>query len=334
MQNKLGKYEIWREIGKGAMAVVFEGYDADTPRIVAIKAIQKTSFDKSEVEEVFSRFRREAQVAGKLQHPNIVTLYSYGEEEDMAYIVMERLMGKVLGELIDMDKLFSLNEVANIMRQILDALKYAHAAGVVHRDIKPANIFIGDDGVIKIVDFGIAKIESSVLTARGFVMGSPFYMSPEQYVGNNVDGRSDIYSCGVLLYQLLTSCLPLVAKDLGSAIDKIMHDTPKPPSHLRPGYISKEMDDVVLKALAKKPEDRYQSVVEFSQAIERAAATSMRLAEKVGTSANTQLPLEVARFIKTQQLQEHAVSFGEITQYNIDEFEKRLEEARQELSDK
>jgi serine/threonine protein kinase len=235
VQNKLGKYEIWREIGKGAMAVVFEGYDADTPRIVAIKAIKKTSFDKSEIEEVFSRFRRESQVASKLHHPNIVTLYGYGEEDDMAYIVMERLMGKVLVELIDQDKLFTIGELANIMRQTLDALTYAHEAGVVHRDIKPANIFIGDDGVIKIVDFGIAKIESSVLTARGFVMGSPFYMSPEQYVGNNIDGRSDIYSSGVLLYQLLTSCLPLVAKNLSAAIDKIMHEIPPAAQSFAPG---------------------------------------------------------------------------------------------------
>jgi serine/threonine protein kinase len=333
VQNKLGKYEIWREIGKGAMAVVFEGYDADTPRIVAIKAIKKTSFDKSEIEEVFSRFRRESQVASKLHHPNIVTLYGYGEEDDMAYIVMERLMGKVLVELIDQDKLFTIGELANIMRQTLDALTYAHEAGVVHRDIKPANIFIGDDGVIKIVDFGIAKIESSVLTARGFVMGSPFYMSPEQYVGNNIDGRSDIYSSGVLLYQLLTSCLPLVAKNLSAAIDKIMHEIPLPPSHLRPGYISKEMDDVVLKALAKKPEDRFQSASEFSRAIDRAAVTSIKLAEKAGTTTRSILPPEVAKFIKTQQLHEHAVSFGEITQVNIDEFEKRLAQAKQELNE-
>jgi len=270
--EKLGKYEIRRELGRGAMGVVYEAFDPFIERTVAIKTILKSAIDKSEAEETFRRFRREARAAGRLSHPGIVSIYEYGEDDDMAFIVMELIRGKELKECFDHEDRFAIRDGIRIVMQLLDALDYSHARGVVHRDIKPANILIADDGQIKIADFGIAKIDSSRATQVGVVLGTPTYMSPEQFMGHEVDHRADIYAAGVILYQFLTGKRPFT----GSVIT-IMHQAVNqdavPPSQLN-HEVSKQLDAVVKKAMAKRPEDRFQSAAEFMEALKAADQAS------------------------------------------------------------
>ncbi|MFA7240796.1 MAG: serine/threonine-protein kinase [Sulfuricellaceae bacterium] len=266
---KLGKYEIRQELGRGAMGIVYEAFDPLIERNVAIKTILKSSIDKSEVDEAFKRFRREARAAGRLSHPKIVAIYEYGEDDDMAFIVMELIRGKELKELFDHEESFSINDGLRIVLQILDALDYSHARGVVHRDIKPANILITDDGKIKIADFGIAKIDSSSLTQVGVVLGTPTYMSPEQFMGNKVDKRADIYSAGVILYQFLTGVRPFIGGVI-SIMHQVVNKEATPPSTIN-RKVSVELDEVVKKAMAKRPEDRFQSAAEFMGALKVAA---------------------------------------------------------------
>ncbi|OGS80562.1 MAG: hypothetical protein A2061_00795 [Gallionellales bacterium GWA2_59_43] len=269
--EKLGKYQITRELGRGAMGVVYEAFDPLIERTVAIKTILKSSVDKSESEEAFSRFRREARAAGRLSHPKIVAIYEYGEDDDMAFIVMELIRGKELKDYFDREDSFSLHDGVRIVMQILDALDYSHTHGVVHRDIKPANILITRDGKIKIADFGIAKIDSSLLTQAGAVMGTPTYMPPEQFMGAEVDQRADIYSTGVILYQFLTGLRPFTGGVI-SVMHQVINQEPAPPSHINPN-VPVELDEVVKKAMAKKPEDRYQTVAEFMTALKLASHT-------------------------------------------------------------
>jgi serine/threonine-protein kinase len=251
------------------MGVVYEAFDPLIERTVAIKTILKSSVDKSETEEAFGRFRREARAAGRLSHPKIVAIYEYGEDDDMAFIVMELIRGKELKEYFDREESFGLDEGVRIVMQILDALDYSHTHGVVHRDIKPANILIARDGKIKIADFGIAKIDSSLLTQAGTVMGTPTYMPPEQFMGAEVDRRADIYSTGVILYQFLTGLRPFTGGVI-SVMHQAINQEPTPPSHINPN-VPPELDAVVKKAMAKKPEDRYQDVAEFMAALKLAS---------------------------------------------------------------
>lgn len=270
--EKLGKYQIGKELGRGAMGVVYEAFDPLIERTVAIKTILKSAIDKGEAEETFSRFRREARAAGRLSHPKIVSIYEYGEDDEMAFIVMELIRGKELKEYFDHEDRFSIKDGIRIVMQILDALDYSHSRSVVHRDIKPANILITDSGQIKIADFGIAKIDSSLLTQAGVVLGTPTYMSPEQFMGHAVDHRADLYATGVILYQFLTGARPF-----NGSVITIMHQAVNqeavPPSQLNPA-VSKQLDEVVKKAMAKKPEDRFQNATEFMSALKTAAQTS------------------------------------------------------------
>lgn len=266
--EKLGKYEIRRELGRGAMGVVYEAFDPQIERAVAIKTILKSSVDKAEAEEAFSRFRREARAAGRLAHPKIVSIYEYGEDDEMAFIVMELIRGKELKDFFDREERFSIGDSIRIVMQILDALDFSHSRNVVHRDIKPANIMITEDGQIKIADFGIAKIDTSSLTQAGVVLGTPTYMSPEQFIGREVDHRTDIYSTGVLLYQFLTGERPFTGSVI-TIMHQAVHKEVPPPSRLNAG-VSKQLDEVVQKAMAKKPEDRFQSAAEFMAALKAA----------------------------------------------------------------
>lgn len=270
--EKLGKYQIRGELGRGAMGIVYEAFDPLIERTVAIKTILKSSVDKLETEETFNRFRREARAAGRLSHPKIVSIYEYGEDDDMAFIVMELIRGKELKEYFDHEDRFSIGDGIRIVMQVLDALDYSHARGVVHRDIKPANILITEDGQIKIADFGIAKIDSSILTQIGVVLGTPTYMSPEQFMGNEVDHRADIYATGVILYQFLTGARPFTGSVI-TIMHQAAHKEATPPSQLNP-EVSKQLDEVVKKAMAKRQEDRFQSATEFMQALKTAAQAS------------------------------------------------------------
>ena len=214
MLNKLGKYEIRRELGRGAMGIVYEGFDPFIERTVAIKSIQKSMLDTSEAEEILSRFRREAKAAGRLTHPNIISVYEYGEDGEVAFIAMEFIVGTELKEYFDRATRFEINDCVKIISQILEALGYSHSRGVIHRDIKPSNILITKDGQVKIADFGIARIESSEFTQVGTVLGTPSYMSPEQFMGLTADRRGDIYSAGVILYLFLIGERPFTGSNM------------------------------------------------------------------------------------------------------------------------
>ena len=271
LPQKLGKYEIRGELGSGAMGVVYEGWDPGICRRVAIKTVKRDQLDRSEVGETLIRFQREAQAAGRLTHPNIVAIYEFGEESDpaggaaTAFIAMEFVKGRELKDYFDNDERFPLPEIQRIMTELLGALDHAHKNGIVHRDIKPANIILLADGTVKVADFGIARIESSNLTQAGSVLGTPSYMSPEQFMGQTVDGRSDLFSAGVILYQFLTGDKPFTGT-LTTIMHKVLKEEPPPPSELNV-QVPRAFDALMKKALAKRPEDRFQTAREFADAL-------------------------------------------------------------------
>ena len=285
--TKLGKYEIRRELGKGAMGIVYEGFDPFIERRVAIKTIQKSTVGKSEAAEAFTRFRREAQAAGRLLHTRIVSIYEFGEADDVAYIAMEFVPGRELKDYFDKRERFSIAEGTNILLQLLDALDYSHRHGVVHRDIKPANILITEERQVKVADFGIAKIDTSHLTHAGTVLGTPAYMSPEQFSGVAVDHRADLYSAGVILYQFLTGKKPFTGS-VFATMHKIQSMVPKPPSEVDPA-VPRAFDNVVAKALAKRADDRFQSAVEFIAALKAALASTRAAAVVAGDPIATDI---------------------------------------------
>ena len=284
--STLGKYEIRHEIGRGAMGVVYEGYDPMIKRIVALKTIRADQLAGADGPNVIARFRREAQAAGRLNHPNIVSIYEFGDDAGTWFIAMEKIDGRELKQCFEMNERFTTADIVRIMSQVLDALDYSHRQGVIHRDIKPANIFLLPGGVVKVGDFGIAHIETSNLTQVGAVMGTPSYMSPEQIMGLPVDGRSDLFSAGVILYQFLTGERPF-AGSATTTMQKVLKEDPLPPSSLNV-QAPAGMDAVVRKALAKRPEDRFQTAREFADAL-RAAAGAATDATLVGAADATVL---------------------------------------------
>jgi eukaryotic-like serine/threonine-protein kinase len=274
LPEKLGKYEVRREVGRGGMGIVYEGFDPLIDRRVALKTFINEFFDGTQSDNLLTRLRREAQAAGRLSHPNIIAVYEYGEdsvpdadggETKTAFIAMEFIEGRSLESYFEANERFPVREVERIMSELLDALEYSHAHGVVHRDIKPANIILLKDGSVKVADFGVARIESSTLTQVGTVLGSPSYMSPEQFMGQTVDGRSDLYSAGVVLYQLLTAEVPFTGA-FTTIMHKVLNDTPPPPSALN-FQVPKGFDEILRRAMSKRPDERYQTAGEFKQAI-------------------------------------------------------------------
>ena len=265
----LGRYKLEKELGRGAMGVVYLGKDPKINRLVAIKTLDYSQFSSKEIKSIKSRFFREAEAAGRLSHPNIVTVYDVGDEEDFAFIAMDYVPGVSLGEFTQADKLLPVAEVYRLTAEVAEALAYAHDQNIVHRDIKPSNIMYNpEDGQFKVTDFGIARITDSVRTRTGSFMGSPSYMSPEQMTGANVDGRSDIYALGVSFYQLLTGVLPFKADNLGNLAYKITHEKHKPIRDLRPD-LPASATRIVNKCLQKKVENRYQDGREMATALKR-----------------------------------------------------------------
>jgi len=267
--QKLGKYEILRELGRGAMGVVYEAFDPSLERTVALKTIRRDQLEGAEAADAIARFEREAKAAGRLNHPNIVSVYDFGDDNNTTYIAMEFVHGRELKSFFGKDERFPMPEIARIMGQLLDALEYSHNYGVVHRDIKPANIIIQLNGQVKVADFGIARIESSQYTQAGTVLGTPAYMSPEQFMGQTVDRRSDIFSAGVVLYQFLTGERPFSGAAT-TIMHKVLSVDPPAPSMLNV-QTPKPFDEVISKAMAKRPEDRFQTAKEFADAIHLAA---------------------------------------------------------------
>ncbi|WP_431280524.1 protein kinase domain-containing protein [Humitalea sp. 24SJ18S-53] len=264
----VGKYEIRGRLGAGAMGVVLDAWDPVIERRAALKILKKPPAGDVEGAESLARFKREAQAAGRLTHPNIVAVYDYGEDGENAWIAMELVEGGSLKDILDRGERFPLPEVGRIMDQTLAGLDYSHKRGVVHRDIKPANIMLAADRTIKIADFGIARLENSSMTQVGTVMGTPSYMAPEQLRGETVDARADIWASGVMLYQLLTGEKPFEG-GFSSVMHKAIHTEPTPPSSLAV-TAPRAFDAVISKALAKRPEDRWASAAAFADAIRTA----------------------------------------------------------------
>jgi eukaryotic-like serine/threonine-protein kinase len=264
----LGKYDIRGTLGQGAMGVVYDGWDPQIARRVAVKSVPLPTSPDPETAEEIARFRREAQAAGRLSHPNIVGVYDYGETSDLAYIVMEFVDGPTLKSLLDKKERFPLDNIRRLMDDVLAGLQFSHERGVVHRDIKPGNIMLTSDGRAKIADFGIARIEMSSMTQAGTMLGTPAYMSPEQFRGEAADARTDVYSAGVLLYQLLTGERPFEG-GLTAIMHKVLNTEPPVPSALA-GTVPPAVDAVVRQAMAKRPQDRFASASAFAEALRAA----------------------------------------------------------------
>ncbi len=265
--EKLGRYVIVEEIGQGAMGVVYKAVDPLIDRTVAIKTIN-LDLSKEELENFEKRFQREVQSAGKLNHPNIVTVYDVGRTEGVAYMAMEFLEGKELREILDSGVVLPIEKISHIASQVAEGLGFAHERGIVHRDVKPANVMVMKNGLVKITDFGIAQMSSASRTMSGMVMGSPKYMSPEQVVGQAVDGRSDIFSLAVVLYEMLTGKTPFSGDNISAIMYQILNDEPIPPKAFNQS-IPDSINYIVLKALAKHPDKRYQNAKDMARDLKR-----------------------------------------------------------------
>ena len=261
--KEIGKYHIIELIGEGAMGVVYRATDSVLGRTVAIKVM---SASIARQEDLRQRFLREAQAAGSLQHPNVVTIYDLGELEGHLFIAMEYVHGTDLEKLMDLSEPLSLQSKLDIVVDVLTGLSYAHRKGIVHRDIKPQNIRVGDDGRAKIMDFGVAHLASSSITRTGLVVGTPSYMAPEQVMGGKALPETDIFAVGAVLYQLLTGDKPFEAPTLQSLFYKIVTDMPKPIVESMPG-LPPALDRITRKALAKDPAARYSTALEMANEI-------------------------------------------------------------------
>ena len=269
------------------MGVIYKAKDPVIGRYVAIKTIRLGDFtDSSHVAELHSRLMREAQSAGVLSHPNIITIFDVGEEGGLAYFAMELVEGATLEHIIESDQALDESTIVNIARQTADALGFAHQRGIVHRDIKPANIMLTQDGRVKVADFGIAKVGSTKMTQTGMLLGSPSYMAPEHFLGRPLDGRSDIFALGILLYELITGQPPFNAENLGTLSYKIVHEDPLPPIKVKPG-MNPRLNALVVKALARDPAARFQTAQEMCEALDQLGVA------RVGTKPERTEPLLV-----------------------------------------
>ena len=272
--RKLGRYELRSVLGKGAMGVVYEGFDPVLHRRVAVKTILKSvALDEETQRDYAARFVREAQAVGRLNHSNIVQVHDFGVENDVSYIVMEFIQGRELRSFFDAKEKFSAGEAVRVMGELLDALDFAHDAGVIHRDVKPANVMLDAQRRVKLADFGVARVQDSDRSAAGTMVGTPAFMSPEQISGGKIDRRTDVFSAGVVLYQLLTGEQPFRGEGAWTVAKQIMQDDPTPPSALVTN-IAPAYDALIGKALAKNPAERFASAKEFALALRATVAGS------------------------------------------------------------
>jgi len=300
----LGRYEILAELGKGAMGVVYRASDPLLSRTVAIKTVIMSD-DPQEMAEYEARFTQEAKAAGGLNHPNIVTIYDIGRSGNVAFMAMEFLDGAELRTLMKAGTPVPATRAVEIAAQVAEGLAYAHQHGVVHRDVKPANIMIVGGGHAKITDFGIARMRSAeVKTQTGVVLGSPRYMSPEQVAGKRAEPRSDIFSLGVILYEMLTGKPAFTGEDVTSVMYQILNVVPPPPSSVNPG-VPAVLDFIVAKALAKAADDRYQDAAELARDLRdsahQVAATSQSIA-LASTVPQAKLDTEAAQALLARSI--------------------------------
>jgi serine/threonine-protein kinase len=271
--QQLGRYKINGVLGKGAMGLVYDGLDPTLNRRVAIKTILTRGLDEATAKHYSMRFQREVRAVARINHPNIVQVYDFGQEGELAYIVMEYIEGKELKDAFDRKELFDLGTTFRLMGELLAALEFAHEAGVIHRDIKPANIMVDAKGHAKLADFGVARVEdpeaqAGESTRAGAVIGTPSYMSPEQIQGQPIDRRSDVFSAGILFYQMLTGKKPFEGTGWALA-RKIVQDDPVPATQLV--QVPPDIDRVLGCALAKSLDYRYPSARAFAEALARVA---------------------------------------------------------------
>jgi serine/threonine-protein kinase len=318
--TKLGRYQIKGVLGRGAMGVVYEGLDPSLNRRVAIKTILKNAAIDAETAQMYSaQFAREAQAAGRLNHPNIVGVHDFAEEGEVAYLVMEFIQGRELRSFFDKKEKFEVAEVVRIMGELLDALDFAHEAGVIHRDVKPANVMLDGQRRVKLADFGVARIQDSERSAAGTMVGTPAFMSPEQIQGMKIDRRTDIFSAGTILYQLLTGEQPFTGAGAWTVAKKIMQDDPPQPSSVVQS-VSPVFDAIVNKALAKKAADRFANAKEFAVALRGALGQPSAMASMP--------PMPVQKPRAAPQASETELEFWKAIQNSTDaaEFEFYLEQ--------
>ena len=301
----LGRYKILRVIGRGAMGIVYEAIDPDIDRVVAIKTIN-LMLSAEEMEQYEARFKQEIKAAGRLNHPNIVTIYDVGKTDNMAYMAMEFINGCELKDLLKAGLPLPIDVALNIIAQAAEGLAFAHSRDIIHRDVKPANIMLleNEEGMVaKITDFGIARMPASaVKTMTGMVLGSPRYMSPEQVIGKNISARSDVFSLGVVLYEALTGVAPFEADSISSIMYQTVHAPEQPPSSVNP-MLGPELDAIVAKALAKSPDNRFESMKAFARKLReiiraRAAGTEFSL-EQLRTSPGMLATPTISRTLDT-----------------------------------
>jgi len=290
----LGKYRIVEKIGRGGMGIVYRGVDETLDREVAIKVISPDAEG-----DLARRFRAEAMTLAKVNHPNIATVYELFRDDDRLLMVMELVRGQTFEQLVDWTGPMSVERAASLVGQILDALGHAHSAGIVHRDLKPANLMLNEAGIVKVMDFGIARVAGTErMTTDGSMVGTPAYMAPEQVRGEDVDGRTDLYAVGVVLYRLLTGKLPFRASTAVAMIQSQLNEQPTPAREMR-ADLPEWLDGVLMRSLAKRPADRYQTAEEFRRALDAVAplpddvtvAKPSTPAPAIGT---TKLPMSAA----------------------------------------
>ena len=281
--ERLGKYEIRGALGKGAMGTVYKAFDPHIERMVAIKTIRKDLVEPELAAQYMARFKNEAKAAGRLHHPNIVGIYEYGEDDAVAFIAMEYVEGTGLREYLNLRASFDFAQLVALMSQLLNGLEFAHGRGVVHRDIKPSNLIVTKEAQLKVADFGVARIDTSNLTTAGMVIGTPSYMSPEQCRGLETDARSDLFSAGVVLYELLTGVKPFRGNVQAIAY-KICHEEPEPPSALSSLKLPPAVDQLVAKAMAKEPAARFQDARTFHAALRDVGQMSVEVDTGLGTT--------------------------------------------------
>ncbi len=286
MISQLGRYEVIRELGQGAMGVVYQAKDPLIDRVVAIKTIN-LGLAMEGKDEYEGRFYQEAKAAGRLNHPNIVTIYDVGKSGDIAYIAMEYLQGRELRDIMNDAGLLPVSHVLDIVAQVASGLAYAHEYDIIHRDVKPSNIMVIRDGHVKITDFGIARMASSaVRTQTGMVLGSPKYMSPEQVMGKEIDQRSDIFSLGVMLYEMLTGQAPFNGDNVNAIMYQTLNAVPAAPNSVN-AAVPEMLNFIVAKALAKGIDDRYQNAKDFADDLRACRETLPSSDQQLNFTKNT-----------------------------------------------
>ncbi|MGE5238272.1 MAG: serine/threonine-protein kinase, partial [Chloroflexota bacterium] len=277
-----GRYQVIEELGRGSMGIVYKAHDPQIDRYVALKVLRE---DRVEAEGFVQRFLKEARAMGWLSHPNIVTIYDVGEDHGTVYIAMELLDGESLNKVIERRR-FSVGEIISLGAEVALTLDHAHRKGIVHRDIKPSNIVLIADRSVKVTDFGIAHIGGAAgaqQTQAGEILGTPAYMSPEQIMGKSVDGRSDLFSLGIVLYEICTGTRPFTGDNLAAIFHAIVESEPPDPSKLNPD-IPQELAKVVMKCLRKRPEERFERGEALASALEGCVLSTQKQTVTVSTS--------------------------------------------------